>query len=101
MEKSISPLFPGPQGNVIANDWCINNSNFQNIFQKIFFYISVVLKILWKMEHLLLRSKFSIFHNILKKSYISKASKGACVEWLIRTEISPTFFFNSFAEFLR
>ena len=23
MEKSISPLFPGPQGDVVANDWCI------------------------------------------------------------------------------
>ena len=33
------------------------------------------------MEHLLLRSKCSIFHNVLKKSYISKASKGACVEY--------------------
>ena len=21
MEKSISPLFPGPQGDVVANDW--------------------------------------------------------------------------------
>ena len=21
--KSISPLFPGPQGEVVANDWCI------------------------------------------------------------------------------
>ena len=44
----------------------INNSNFQ-IFSKKIFYISIVLKILWKMEHLLLlRSKCSIFHNILK-----------------------------------
>ena len=24
MEKSISPLFPGPEGAVVANDWCIN-----------------------------------------------------------------------------
>ena len=23
MEKSISPLFPGPKGAVVANDWCI------------------------------------------------------------------------------
>ena len=23
MEKSISPLFPGPQGDVVANYWCI------------------------------------------------------------------------------
>ena len=23
MEKSISPLFPGPRGDVVANDWCI------------------------------------------------------------------------------
>ena len=23
MEKSISPLFPGPEGAVVANDWCI------------------------------------------------------------------------------
>ena len=23
MEKSISPLFPGPEGDVVANDWCI------------------------------------------------------------------------------
>ena len=23
MEKSISPLFPGPGGDVVANDWCI------------------------------------------------------------------------------
>ena len=45
------------------------------------------------MEHLLLRSKCSIFYNNLKKSYISKASKGTCValrvkkglisEWLV------------------
>ena len=26
MEKSISPLFPGPRGDVVANDWCINDS---------------------------------------------------------------------------
>ena len=32
------------------------------------------------MEHFLHRSKCSIFHSILKKSYISKVSKGACVE---------------------
>ena len=25
MEKSISPLFPGPEGAVVANDWCINH----------------------------------------------------------------------------
>ena len=25
MEKSISPLFPGPEGDVVANDWCINS----------------------------------------------------------------------------
>ena len=37
-------------------------------FPKNIFYISIVLKILWKMEHLLLRSKCSIFHNILKES---------------------------------
>ena len=24
MEKSISPLFPGPRGDVVANDWCIS-----------------------------------------------------------------------------
>ena len=24
MEKSISPLFPGPEGAVVANDWCIS-----------------------------------------------------------------------------
>ena len=24
MEKSISLLFPGPRGDVVANDWCIN-----------------------------------------------------------------------------
>ena len=24
MEKSISPLFPGPLGSVVANDWCIS-----------------------------------------------------------------------------
>ena len=23
MEKSISPLFPGPEGAVVANDWCM------------------------------------------------------------------------------
>ena len=23
MEKSISPLFPGPRGDVVANGWCI------------------------------------------------------------------------------
>ena len=23
MEKSISPLFPGPEGPMVANDWCI------------------------------------------------------------------------------
>ena len=25
MEKSISPLFPGPPGDVVANDWCITS----------------------------------------------------------------------------
>ena len=25
MEKSISPLFPGPLGDVVANDWCITH----------------------------------------------------------------------------
>ena len=25
MEKSISPLYPGPWGDVVANDWCIKN----------------------------------------------------------------------------
>ena len=44
----------------------INNSNFQ-IFSKKILNISIVLKILRKMEHLLLRSKCYIFHNILKK----------------------------------
>ena len=24
-EKSISPLFPGPEGDVVANDWCIRH----------------------------------------------------------------------------
>ena len=24
MEKSISPLFPGPRGDEVANEWCIN-----------------------------------------------------------------------------
>ena len=28
MEKSISPLFPGPEGAVVANDWCTRFSNF-------------------------------------------------------------------------
>ena len=42
------------------------NSTFQIFSKKIFFYISIVLKILWKMEHLLLMSKCSIFHNILE-----------------------------------
>ena len=57
----------------------IDNSNFQIFSKNIFLHFNSY-KILWKMEHLLLRSKCSIFHNILKKSYISKASKGACVE---------------------
>ena len=33
---------------------------------------------------MLLRSKCYIFHNIFKKSYISKASKGACVEFRVK-----------------
>ena len=28
MEKSISPLFPGPRGDVVANVWCIGSSVF-------------------------------------------------------------------------
>ena len=32
MEKSISPLFPGPEGAVVANDWCINHSERKSIF---------------------------------------------------------------------
>ena len=28
MEKSISPLFSGPRGDVDANDWCIKKSKF-------------------------------------------------------------------------
>ena len=50
----------------------INNSNFQ-IFSKFFFLENI-------MENgtfAPLRSKCSIFHNILKKSYILKVSKGA------------------------
>ena len=27
MEKAISPLFPGPRGNVVANEWCIIAKN--------------------------------------------------------------------------
>ena len=26
MEKSISPLFPGPRGDVVATDWCTISS---------------------------------------------------------------------------
>ena len=26
MEKSISPLFPGPRGDVVANDWCLSST---------------------------------------------------------------------------
>ena len=44
-------------------------------FPKNIFYISIVLKILWKMEHLLLRSKCSIFHNILKNLTFQRHSK--------------------------
>ena len=50
----------------------INNSNFQ-IFSKKYFNISKVLKILWKMEHLLLRNKCSIFiprHTLVARYYV-------------------------------
>ena len=26
LEKSISPLFPGPPGDLVANDWCIKHT---------------------------------------------------------------------------
>ena len=34
MEKSISPLFPGPEGAVVANDWCIILLSWVVIFMK-------------------------------------------------------------------
>ena len=43
----------------------INNSNFQ-IFSKRNFLHFKSFENLWKMKHLLLRSKCAIFHNILK-----------------------------------
>ena len=52
----------------------INNSNFKYFQKKYFFYISIVL--LWKMEHLLLRSKCSNFHNILKNLTFQRSPKG-------------------------
>ena len=30
IEKSISPLFPGPEGAVVANDWCITKTRPEN-----------------------------------------------------------------------
>ena len=39
-----------------------------------------------EMEHFPLRGKCSIFHDVLKKTYISKASKGACVELRVKKE---------------
>ena len=53
----------------------INNSNFQ-INRKNICYNSIVLKILWKIEHLLLRSKCSNFHNILKNLTFQRRPKG-------------------------
>ena len=53
MEKSLSPLFPCPRGDVVANDWCIKFSfdNFENIMDN---------------GALLQKSKCFIFHNIFK-----------------------------------
>ena len=39
MEKSISPLFPGPEGAVVANDWCIIRRHFQ-VLPKVIFLLS-------------------------------------------------------------
>ena len=30
MEKSISPLFPSPRGDVVASDWCISIKSFRD-----------------------------------------------------------------------
>ena len=46
----------------------INNSNFQIFSRKIIFYISIVLKILWKMKHLL--HFFIIFFQRLPKALV-------------------------------
>ena len=43
-------------------------------------YIVISRDISQARPHLTSYAIFSIFHNILKKNYISKASKGACVE---------------------
>ena len=47
---------------------------FLNIFQQII-YISIALKILWKMEHLLLRSKCSFLHNIFQNLTFQRRPK--------------------------
>ena len=74
-------LYFNPVYHMLYLEHCIisiNNSNFQ-IFSKNNFYISLVLKILWKMEHLLLRSKCSIFHGILIKNLTFQRRQKALV----------------------
>ena len=45
------------------------------------------------MEHLLLKRKCSNFHNVLKKSYISKATKDAREELRVkRAHVSPNHY---------
>ena len=47
---------------------------FSNIFQKYFLHFNSFENIVWKMEHLL-RSKHSIFHNILKNLTFQRRPK--------------------------
>ena len=52
--------------------------NFKQVQEKFkLSFDSILLKILWKTEHLLLKSKCSIFHNILNTFYF-KDVKGRC-----------------------
>ena len=68
-------LIFNPLPHMLYLEHCIISINNSNIFQNNNFYISIVLKILWKMEHLLLRSKCSIFHNIFKNLTFQRRPK--------------------------
>ena len=57
----------------------INNLNFQIFSKNTFFHFNSFENIM-EYETFAPQEQMFHFHNILKKSYISKVSKGACVE---------------------
>ena len=61
--------------------------------RKIFSLVWILLKILWKMEHLLQKSKCSIFNNILNMWYF----KGVIMECRVKSNVSEIMIFITYA----